>query len=283
MRPSLRIWRLCGVLTLALSGHAYAQNDRAIVLENAPIVLLPEANRAPLATAAKGSSLILVKDEGAWLQVQFQDPRYGLRTGYVEKRFVTVQRATVQRAAEQPLDLSVPAPQPADNRPPSVTPPPPPTPAPSAATSPVRPSEPRPIGTASQTITFRKVDYSVIVGDEERSRSARLVLDPVGRTLVFADEGGGEAKELYAKVPYEAITKIVYEQAAHRRYTAGVLVSPFLFFTKAKKHWLTIEVQNVAEFPQGFLYARLDKDNYRQVLSALRAGTGLTIEEHIEE
>lgn len=279
MRAVLRISGLCILVTLALSGHAYAQNDRAIVLESAPIVLVPDANRTPLAVAAKGSSLILMKDEGAWLQVQFQDPRFGLRTGYIQKKFVTV-----QRAAEQPLDLSVPAAQSAISPSPSVTPPPTAVRPPSGATAPpARPSDQRPVGTAAQSITFRKVDYSVLVGDEERSRSARLVLDPVGRTLLFADEGGGEAKELYAKVPYEAISKIVYEQATHRRYTAGVLVSPFLFFTKAKKHWLTIEVHNVADFPQGFLYARLDKDNYRQVLSALRAGTGLTIEEHIEE
>jgi hypothetical protein len=61
------------------------------------------------------------------------------------------------------------------------------------------------------------------------------------------------------------------------------MVSPLLFFTKAKKHWLTIEFQNVATLPQGFVYAQLDKDNYRQILSALRAGIGRTIEEHIEE
>ena len=83
MRAVLRISGLCILVTLALSGHAYAQNDRAIVLESAPIVLVPDANRTPLAVAAKGSSLILMKDEGAWLQVQFQDPRFGLRTGYI--------------------------------------------------------------------------------------------------------------------------------------------------------------------------------------------------------
>jgi hypothetical protein len=33
MRAFLRISGLCILVTLALSGHAYAQNDRAIVLE----------------------------------------------------------------------------------------------------------------------------------------------------------------------------------------------------------------------------------------------------------
>jgi hypothetical protein len=34
MRAFLRISGLCILVTLALSGHAYAQNDRAIVLES---------------------------------------------------------------------------------------------------------------------------------------------------------------------------------------------------------------------------------------------------------
>ena len=41
--------------------------------------------------------------EGDWLQIQFQDPQFGLRTGYVQKRFVNVSLDRLQ-----PLDLSVP-------------------------------------------------------------------------------------------------------------------------------------------------------------------------------
>ncbi len=46
---------------------------------------------------------------------------------------------------------------------------------------------------------------------------------------------------------------------------------------------MTIEFQDVPEYPQGFVYARLDKDNYRRILIALSAGTGIEIEEHVEE
>ena len=269
-----RILLTAALLSLVFSPSPAAQSRRGTVAQAAPITLLPDATRQPLRVAAPGTSLVVLKEEGAWLQIQFQDPDYGLRTGYVQKRFVTMPDA------QRPLDLSVPTP-PSEGDPrrqapvqsgaaPTIA-------APSAAVA-----TPRLAGTATQVMVFRKVDYSEIVGQEERSHSARLVLDPVGRTLTFADEGSGETKAVYAKVPYESVTKIVYEQASHRRYTAGVLVSPFLFFTKAKKHWLTLEVKNVPELPQGFLYARLDKDNYRQVLSALRAGTGLTIDERVE-
>jgi hypothetical protein len=136
---------------------------------------------------------------------------------------------------------------------------------------------------AQGPLTFRKVDFYQQQGEDERERDARLVLDPVAKVLIFADEDKGEEKTAYAKIPYANLTKIVYEQSAHRRYGAGVLVSPLLFFTKGKKHWLTIEFKDVADLPQGFVYARLDKDNYRQILSALRAGTSLEVEEHIED
>ena len=50
-----------------------------------------------------------------------------------------------------------------------------------------------------------------------------------------------------------------------------------------KKHWLTIEFDDVADQPQGYAYARLDKKNYRRIMAALEAATGLEIEESIEE
>jgi hypothetical protein len=268
----------CVCLMLALAVPAVAQRQTGTVLENAPIFIKPGA-QTPLRVAAVGTVLEILGTEGAWLNVRFQDPQFGLRVGYVEAKLV-------QRAAPpslEPTDLSirpsspqqppqsrVPAAATAERPSPVASPPPPaqrPTP-PSRATGPV--------------LTFHKVDYAQVQGDKERSRDARLVLDPGSQTLVFADEGDGEAKEVFARIPYAAITKIVYERSAHRRYGAGVLVSPLLFFTKGKKHWLTVEFQNVAELPQGFVYARLDKDNFRQILSALRAGTGVTVEEHIE-
>ena len=83
--------------------------------------------------------------------------------------------------------------------------------------------------------------------------------------------------------PYSQINKIVYERSAHRRYKSGLLVTPWLLFSKGKKHWLTIEFHDVADQPQGFVYTRLDKNNYRRIIAALEAGTGLEVEEIIED
>ncbi len=106
------ILTLIAFLPLTPSLFAQSHSDRAIILENAPIMLLPDANRVPLRVAAKGSSLTLLKDEGEWLQVQFQDPQFGLRIGYVQAKFA---RKVV--AALQPADLSVPQRQPAATAP----------------------------------------------------------------------------------------------------------------------------------------------------------------------
>jgi hypothetical protein len=61
------------------------------------------------------------------------------------------------------------------------------------------------------------------------------------------------------------------------------LVSPWLLFSKGKKHWLTIEFSDVASHPEGYAYLRLEKDNFRRILSAIEAATGLEIEEIIED
>jgi hypothetical protein len=94
------------VLSAFFGTQASAQTrDRAVVLENAPIVLTPEPNRTPLRVAAAGTVLIAREEQNGWLHVQFQDPQFGLRTGYIETRFVRIERANLQ-----PLDLTVPNP-----------------------------------------------------------------------------------------------------------------------------------------------------------------------------
>src|SRR5690348_14258459 len=84
------LWAVGLVLAFCVNSRAQAREDRAIVLENAPIMLLPDATRTPLRVAAKGTSLVLLENDGEWLQVEFQDPQYGLRFGYIESRFVRI-------------------------------------------------------------------------------------------------------------------------------------------------------------------------------------------------
>ena len=138
-------------------------------------------------------------------------------------------------------------------------------------------------GRRADPLIFKKVDFFQQRGEGEEKRDARLELDPDTRMLSITDEKNGAEKATYLAVPYDVITKIVYERSAHRRYGAGVLVSPFLLLTKGKKHWLTIEFSGVAAYPEGYAYLRLEKDNYRRILSAIEAATGLEKEEILDK
>lgn len=97
------------VVAFATTGAAQTatvnQNStEAIVLEDAPIHLLPDASRTPLRTAKEGTVLRVLEITGDWVRVEFQDPQFGLRAGYIQARFV---RMTEPRYL-QPMDLSVP-------------------------------------------------------------------------------------------------------------------------------------------------------------------------------
>jgi hypothetical protein len=93
------------VLLLAPTHLAHAQvrslTDRALVIADAPIMLDPSST-TPLRVAAVGTSLVAFEEKDGWLRVQFQDPQFGLRSGYVATRFVRI-----ERAAQSPSDLSV--------------------------------------------------------------------------------------------------------------------------------------------------------------------------------
>src|SRR5688500_2146513 len=75
------------------------------VISEAPILRLPADTRSTLRVAAKGTRLVIVEDGADWILVQFNDPQFGLRQGYVSAKLV-------QRDALAPMDLSVPGAKP---------------------------------------------------------------------------------------------------------------------------------------------------------------------------
>ncbi len=136
------------------------------------------------------------------------------------------------------------------------------------------------VGFAQSTqIVFKKVDYYWLNDDgDEKNTDARLVLHMDSKAIGLYDEKNGVAKATYAVIPYENITGITYEKSAHSRIAMGILLSPIAFFMKGKKHWLTITFTGVEAVPAGYVYIRLDKKNFQQVLAAVEAQTGIEIE-----
>ena len=72
---------------------------------------------------------------------------------------------------------------------------------------------------AADSIIFKKVDVFEMAGDKEKKRDARMELDPEAKILTLVDEKEGVEKATYAVIPYDQITKIVYERSNQRRYS----------------------------------------------------------------
>jgi hypothetical protein len=102
------------VLSIAAPAAAQPEIARATVTSNAPIYIRPGA-QVPLRVAKPGTALKVLKEEGEWLEVEFNDPQFGRRVGWVEKKLVQVSRPELE-----PMDLSVkevPAAPPAKDEP----------------------------------------------------------------------------------------------------------------------------------------------------------------------
>ena len=146
-----------------------------------------------------------------------------------------------------------------------------------------------PAGAAS--IIFKKVNTFTIEGTEEKKHDARLELDTEKRLLLVVDEKRGAEKMTYAAIPYDAVTGLSYSRSAHPRAKSGIALGVVSlgigllvgFLAKGKKHWFTIEFEGVADHPENYHYLRLDKGNYRRILQAVEAATGLDVEVLEEE
>jgi hypothetical protein len=91
------------VLALLCAAPAAAQPDiaKATVTTNAPIFIQPGA-QTPLRVAKAGTTLKVLSEEGEWLEVEFNDPQFGRRVGWVQKKLVQIFRPELE-----PMDLSV--------------------------------------------------------------------------------------------------------------------------------------------------------------------------------
>jgi hypothetical protein len=98
----ITITRLVVSLACLLTAGAASAQD-AIVTTTAPIFVLPDSNRAPLRTAAVNTRLqVLEEKPEGWVRVEFQDPQFGKRVGFIEARYVKILRPELE-----PMDLSV--------------------------------------------------------------------------------------------------------------------------------------------------------------------------------
>jgi hypothetical protein len=80
-----------------------AHSQEAVVTTAAPIFLMPDVRRTPLRTAAANSRLRVIEEQpDGWVKVEFRDPQFGMRIGFIEARYIKISRPELV-----PLDLSV--------------------------------------------------------------------------------------------------------------------------------------------------------------------------------
>lgn len=109
------VWGTVVVLSLVVSAQtvsaqADAQPRRtaaaAVVITEAPVYLLPDATRKPLRMLPVSTALTVTRTQGDWLEVTFNDPQFGRRTGWIQQKFVKV--SPVQPPPEPPPPAPTP-------------------------------------------------------------------------------------------------------------------------------------------------------------------------------
>ena len=69
----------------SVSIGAQQRTDEHMARARTPLAvrLLPDLERLPLATLPAGTIVKVIRRDGAWINIEFRDARYGERTGYV--------------------------------------------------------------------------------------------------------------------------------------------------------------------------------------------------------
>ncbi|MBK5298736.1 MAG: hypothetical protein JJE40_16395 [Vicinamibacteria bacterium] len=114
-------------LLLLVTGSSIAQDrNTAVATANTPVYIAPDTTRTPLRVAAQGTVFTVVAEEGEWTKVQFKDPQWGVRVGYVATSALRFSRpeltpmdlsATPDTARPVPPPVETPAAQPTQPRP----------------------------------------------------------------------------------------------------------------------------------------------------------------------
>jgi opacity protein-like surface antigen len=69
--------------------------DTGLIVEAAPVFLLPDATRTPLRTLPPNTAVTVLEEKPDWIRIRFNDPQYGQRVGYVQRKFVQLKKQNV--------------------------------------------------------------------------------------------------------------------------------------------------------------------------------------------
>ena len=186
---------LCVVFIAFTSTVLSAQTAATASVSTQALIYLRPGMDVPLRVAAAGTILKVLREEGEWVEVEFNDPQYGRRVGWVQGQLIRISRPELQ-----PMDLSVgPKPAPVTSRARDVEPP--------AAVSPHVTAEPA----RTRARGWIDVNFGFAVANE----------DAITAETVQSD-GAGEL-ETY-RVDYRFPTGAAFD------FGGGVMVTPVIGF-----------------------------------------------------
>lgn len=156
-----------------------SQQQTGIIVQDAPLVLLPETGRSPLLMMEKGVVVQIIRREGDWFNITVQGSRWGERTGYVEARYLQVTAPRSNAANETSGGAATPAPAAA-------------TATASAAEPPLAARATRPVADVSLR-NVRRIFIEPMPGDLDQYISAEITKELKGRVVVVLDKANADA------------------------------------------------------------------------------------------
>ena len=118
--------------------------------------------------------------------------------------------------------------------------------------------------------TFKNVQTRTTFGAAQQGNKGKLVID--AKQIRFVKNGGAE----YFAIPTGTVSEVFYSRVSGRRIGAAILITPFLLFSKGRKHYMTVTFNDGADLV-GAVEFKLHKSNYRGTLRTVEQVTGLTM------
>ncbi len=116
-------------------------------------------------------------------------------------------------------------------------------------------------------VSFNNVEARTTFRAAQEGDKGRLFVD--NDLIRFADKDGAE----YFTIPTSAVTDLFYSRVSGRRIKSALFISPLLFFSKGRKHYLTLTFDEGTS--SGAVELELDKKNYRELLRTIEQVTGV--------
>jgi hypothetical protein len=135
-----------------------------VIVQEAPLVLLPEKGRSPLLIMERGVTVQVIRREGDWFNITVQGSQWGDRTGYVEAKYLQFRASAPPPAVPAAAPVSVP-----------------------------RVEGPRPPVADAGLKNVRRIFIEPMPGDLDQYISAEITKELKGRVVVVLDKANADA------------------------------------------------------------------------------------------